>query len=294
MKIVSLIAAATLCTLFTPAFAQTTTLTTQDVQKRRESDPALTDRKESYTTDKGRVLVIHKSQPLLPADATTADSQPHRIARTPSATAVQQAELGERLQAAREKIRDLFSRADQAELESGRVRNRLFSAETRDPEENGKMLQRIGELQNQARQLRAQASAARDEEAKLAAQLEDLGIDSNADFTDTSGLSPAQMYRLRFDRLQSSLRDTQARTDVIQRRINEIVKQIRIQAGNADPATGATSGGDNFYRGQLLTQLQEERAELQRLQSHAELLRSRISDLLEQARRDGIAPGLFR
>jgi hypothetical protein len=292
----------TFCALLAPAAAQIPTLTMQEVQQRRQSEAAVTDKRESSVSENGRVLVIHQTQPAMPSSSPISASGPARETRSPQpgnrmmsdAQLSQRAFLSQRLQAIREKIRDLFRRSDQAELESNNVRNRLFSAQTRDPEENGKLLQRIGELRRLSQQLRAQAWAARDEEADLAAQLEDLGFDPNAELTDNSHLTPAQQYRLRFDRLQADIQDTRARRSIVQLHINEIINQVRRQVGNFDPVTGLASGGDNFYRNRLRQQLQEEQDYLRSLDARVAFLNARLNELLEDARRADIAPGTFR
>jgi chromosome segregation ATPase len=185
----------------------------------------------------------------------------------------------EKLAKLRQKVKDLERRADQAELEINRLRNVQFSAEPRDAGTNAQINARVSELNELARQLRAEAKATQDELEALLAEGEAKKYKiAELPLTTKTGEPNLDYYQSRLVELQSDLRDAEARAQVMQLRINEI--RLRIN-GNA-------VSGDNFFLGRLRDELQEAQEGFDKAQVRITAANEKLEALRQQARAAGV------
>jgi chromosome segregation ATPase len=191
-------------------------------------------------------------------------------------------EWNEKLAKLRERVKDLERRADQAELEVNRLRNFLFSAEPRDAGTNAQINARISELNELAKQLRAEAKATQAEVDALLAEGEakKYKIASLSPTTKT-GEPNLDYYQSRYAELLSDLRDAEARTQVMQLRINELRRRINDNART----------GDNFFLGRLRDELDEAQLGLEKAQARMAAAFEKLEDLRRQARAAGVPLG---
>jgi chromosome segregation ATPase len=241
-----------------------------------------------------------KPAPPAPADASSAAASPATDPAKPAAPAGQKAEgqnadsaqttdeqqrelaekdWNEKLSKARERVKDLERRADQAELEVNRLRNFQFSAEPRDAGTNAQINARVAELNELARRLRAEAKTAQEEVDALLAE----GAEKNYKIaklspTTKTGAVNLEYYESRFAELQSELRDAMARAQVMQLRINALRFRINDNART----------GDNFFLGRLRGELQEAEGGLEQAQLRMAAATGQLEELRRQARAAGV------
>jgi len=193
----------------------------------------------------------------------------------------------ERLSKARDKAKSLERDADQAELRVTELRNNLGtsgqSAKYRNEvaaglEETG---QRVAELRKQARAA-AEEVTALEEYGREKKYTEDQGPAAKT----SEGNPNEQYYRARFEKLTEAIRDADRRVQVYENRIRDLSQHILLNGGK--------NGGDNFY----IAQLTQDRDEAQQKLNEATAARSKaqadLDALLEDGRRAGVAPGVFR
>jgi chromosome segregation ATPase len=191
----------------------------------------------------------------------------------------------ERLSKAREKVKDLERRADQAELEVNRLRNFLFSAEPRDAGTNGQISARMSELSELSHRLRAEAKAAQEEVDEILSEGETrkFKVESLPPTTKT-GAPNLEYYRSRSAELQSDLRDAEARAEVMLLRMRELRYRINGQSGS----------GDNFFLARLQGELQEAEQGLERARARITELSQQLEALRQQAAAAGVPLGELR
>lgn len=191
----------------------------------------------------------------------------------------------ERLRAARERQRDLFRRADQAELEVNRLRNLLFDpTKPQRPEDSTNINLQIDKLLQQAKALRAEAEAAQQVIDNLLAEgeaqkyeVEEIALEKKNGEPNLKG------YTEKISELQRDLSDAEARAQVLQLRINFIYGEQR-----------RNEGGDNFYLRRLKDERAELTSELEQVKAKIAQLTQQISQLKHQAALAGVPPGELR
>ena len=245
--------------VFAQARAPIPTLTTDDVVGARPTTPApvLPGKEDSKNTSAADKSVAKEAASSTPAKAgDDAKKQAER-------------DWNERLKKAQATVSELERRADQTELQITQLRNQLFSATARGPEANGQLTARINELSELRNRLRAQAQIAQLDVASLETEGQRNAYQtSETSLTNEKGEPDAQAFRAEYDKLQSELRDAQARVEVLQFRLNKAQAEV-LNRGN----------GDNFAlnrlrqeRDQAATELQETRARIEdvknKLQAH--------------------------
>jgi chromosome segregation ATPase len=235
------------------------TLTTDDVVGARPTTPAPAvpakeDSKKVSPADKSAVKEVASSAPAKATDDARKQAEK---------------DWNERLKKAQATVSELERRADQTELQITQLRNQLFSATARGPEVNSQLTTRINELSALRNRLRAQAQLAQLDVAGLEAEGQRNAYqNSEAPLTNEKGEPDAQAFRAEYDKLQSELRDAQARVEVLQFRLNRAQAEV-LKRGN----------GDNFAlnrlrqeRDQVTTELQETRTRIEdvknKLQAH--------------------------
>jgi hypothetical protein len=93
-----------------------------------------------------------------------------------------------------------------------------------------------------------------------------------------------QFYRSRFASLNEALQTAERRAQLYENRVRDLNQRISNNSGT----------GDNFY----IAQIQQERTEMQQKLEEARAARAKAQSdlvaLLEEARRNGVPPGVFR
>lgn len=259
-------------------------LTTEDViqpvtaqptaESPKAEDPAKTDAAKTDSTK---------------TDSTKTDAAKAEDAKQPAdvKASAEEAAWRERINKARERAKALERAAEEAELRITELRNGLGvsgqSAKYRN--ETAAELGRAGE---QLSDLRNQARAAKDD----LSQLLDYGKENKyaesegPKATSGDGKPNEDYYRARFAALNEEVQSADRRAQLYENRVRDLQQHIL--------QNGGKNGGDNFYTAQL----QQDKEEAQRNLDEARTARARASSkldqLMEEARRAGVPPGVFR
>jgi chromosome segregation ATPase len=193
----------------------------------------------------------------------------------------------ERVEKARERAKQMERDADESELRVTELRNMLARSGQTANDRN----QTAAELDETGRQLlnlRAQArEAANDLE-----QLLEHGRQKN--FREAEGPKAAsedgkpneEFYRARHAKLLEEAETAGRQAQLYENRLRDLNQRILNNGGK--------NGGDNFY----ILQLQQERQEMQDKLEEARTARAKaqsdIETLMDEARRAGVQPGVFR
>jgi hypothetical protein len=191
----------------------------------------------------------------------------------------------ERVQQARERATALERSAEEAELRVTEIRNSLgASGHTARHRNNlAAELERAGQRLSD---LRSQAREAASDLEKLLQYGREKGFSEAAGpkSTTAEGKPNEDYYRSRFARLNEELQTAMRRAQLYENRVRDLNARINLNSGS----------GDNFY----IAQLQQERDEAQQRMNEARADRDRaqqeIAALMEEARRAGLPPGIFR
>ncbi len=191
----------------------------------------------------------------------------------------------ERLRQARERVKDLERRADQAELEIVRLRNIQFSPAPQDAGTSAKINRQVAELSALMRRLRAEAVVAQHEVNTLLeeGEIKQFKLHSLSPTTET-GEPNLNYYRKRFLELQTDLRDAEARAQVMRLRANDLRRRITINSVT----------GDNFFIGRLRDELEETQQGLELARARIATLSQQLEELRQRAHAAGVPPGILR
>ncbi|HKP13682.1 MAG TPA: hypothetical protein VJZ91_16295 [Blastocatellia bacterium] len=197
----------------------------------------------------------------------------------------------ERVTQAREKAKSLERAAEEAELRVTALRNEL-GVSGRSPQYRNQIAadletagQRLTELRNQSREANADLKALL-EYGKDKGYSEAEGPKPTAD----GGKANEGYYRAKFAEVSEELQTAERRVQLYADRVRDIQQRI---LNNGSSGAGK-KGGDNF----MLAQLQQEKEEAQRSLDDAQAAKTRATEkrdaLIEEARRAGVPPGVFR
>jgi chromosome segregation ATPase len=216
------------------------------------------------------------------SDASAA--KPHALKSEDGKVSPEEASWRERMRAARERAKETERAAEEAELRITELRNELgvSGQSARYRNETAQELEQAGQ---RLTELRAQARAAAEELKQLLEEGRQKKFTEDAEkATSEDGKANAQYYRARFAALNEALQTAERRVKLYDNRVRDLNQRIQLNSGS----------GDNFY----LMPLQQERDEMQQKLDEARAAREKaqsdIEELLEQARRAGVPPGVFR
>src|SRR5262249_38230010 len=240
-----------------------------------------------------KVPTLNSDDVRIPVDTgaeTAADETPiAKPAKADSGGKVSSDEAGwrERIAQARDKVKSLERAADDAELKRTQLRNDLgTSGQTaKSRNETAADLEQTGQ---QVADLRKQARAA----AADLADLEEYGREHK--FSEAAGPSQTtadgrpneDYYPQRYQKLMEAIKDADRRTQVYDNRVKEISQHIL--------QNGGKNGGDNFYAAQLQQDREDAQSKLDEAKADRVKAEADLDALLEEARRAGVAPGVFR
>lgn len=191
----------------------------------------------------------------------------------------------EQVAAAREKANQTQRAAEETELRVTDLRNEL-SRPGHTPNERNGIAADLDAVGRQVLDLRAQARAAADELNKLLDQGRAKGFSEapGPKAQTDDGKPNNQYYRERYDKLTQQLRDAERRVQLYENRLRELNQRIN----------NNSVSGDNFY----ISRLQQDRDDAQRQMEEAQAAydkaRADMDALMEEARRAGVPPGVFR
>ncbi len=257
--------------VFAQARAPIPTLTTDDVigAKPLAPTPAATAKEEGKSTAAANKPALQKAAASTPANA--AEDLKKKAEK----------EWNERLKKAQDILSELERRADQAELQITQLRNQLFSATSRAPEANGQLNARISELSALRNRLRAEAQAAQQDVARLEAEGQRQAYQAaETALVNENGEPDAQAFQAEHSKLQSELRDAQARIEVLQIRLNRAQAEV-LNRGN----------GDNFTLNRLRQERDQVTAELQETRARIEDVKNKLQTHRQKAAAAGVSLG---
>jgi len=202
-------------------------------------------------------------------------------------TSPEEAAWRERIGKAREKAKTLERTADQTELKVTELRNNLGnsgqSAKYRNDTAAG-----LDETGQRLNDLRKDARAAAEDLAELEAYGKEHNFAEAAgpEAKTATGNANDEYYRLKYEKLMEKIQDADRRALVYENRVRDISQHILL--------TGGKNGGDNFYIMQLQQDQDEAQQKLNEAISARTSARNDLEALMEEARRNGVPPGVFR
>lgn len=191
----------------------------------------------------------------------------------------------ERVQAARERAKSLERASEEAELRVTEIRNQM-SVSGQTPQQRNQSAAELEQAGQRVTDLRQQSREAAEDLNKLVEYGREKG------FKEVEGPKPSsddgkpneQYYRSRFASLNEALQTADRRAQLYENRVRDLNQRISNNSGT----------GDNFY----IAQIQQERNEMQQKLEEARAARLKaqtdLDTLLEEARRSGVPPGVFR
>jgi len=191
----------------------------------------------------------------------------------------------ERARAARDRARSLERSADEAELRITELGNEMGASGQSSRHRNETAAQ-LGEAGRQLADLRAQARKAASDLQELLQYGREKGYSEEAPAQSTleDGKPNEEYYRGRYAALLDESKDADRLVRLYENRVSDLNQRILLNTGS----------GDNFYT----MQIQQDRDAMQEKLNEARAARTKaqsdIEALMEEARRAGLPPGLFR
>lgn len=193
----------------------------------------------------------------------------------------------ERAGKARERAKALERAAEETELRITNLKNDLgvSGQSARYRNDTAAELEATGQ---RLAELRSQARAAKDDLNQLLEYGRENKFSESGGPKATSGDGKPNddYYRAKFDALREDIQTADRRIQLYDNRVRDLQQHILLNGGK--------NGGDNFYTAQL----QQDKEEAQRSLDEARAARSqavsKLEQLLEDARRAGVPPGVFR
>jgi hypothetical protein len=191
----------------------------------------------------------------------------------------------DRVKQARQRAKETERVAEETELRITELRNQLGVSGQTTQERNSTAIE-LDETGKKLIELRAEARAAAADLEKLLQYGRDKGFSEGAGPSATSedGKPNEDYYRSRHQKLLEDLRTAERRVDLYENRVRELNQKIRANSGS----------GDNFYVAQISQDRDEAQQKLEEAQASRDKAQKELDDLLEEARRAGIPPGVFR
>ena len=225
------------------------------------------------------------------ADGKAEAGKPEAAKGEKQAVSADEAAWRERVSQAREKAKAAERAAEEGELRITSLRNEL-GVSGRSPQARNQTAADLEAAGQKLKELRAQSSEA---SADLKALLEygkDKGYSEAAGpkATTAEGKANEDYYRGRYAELNEEIQTAERRMQLYTDRISDLQQRIL----NNGSAGAGKKGGDNF----TLAQLQQDKEEAQHSFDEAKAAKSRALEkrdaLIEEARRAGLPPGIFR
>jgi DNA repair exonuclease SbcCD ATPase subunit len=193
----------------------------------------------------------------------------------------------ERASKARERAKALERAAEEAELRITELRNGLgvSGQSARYRNETAAELESAGQKLSD---LRNQARAAKDDLNQLLEYGKEnrFGESEGLKATSSDGKPNEDYYRARFAKLNEEAQSADRRIQLYENRVRDLQQHILLNGGK--------KGGDNFYTAQLQQDKEEAQQSLDEARAARSQALSKLEQLMEEARRAGMPPGVFR
>jgi hypothetical protein len=226
-----------------------------------------------------------------PANAKAEAGKPEAAKGEKKEVGADEAAWRERISQAREKAKALERAAEEGELHVTSLRNEL-GVSGRSPQYRNQIAADLEAAGQKLNDLRKQSREANADLKELLEYGKEKGY-SEAEgpkATATDGKANEEYYRTRFAALNEEVQTAERRMQLYADRIRDLQQRI---LNNGSPGAGK-KGGDNF----TLAQLQQDKEEAQRSFDEAQTAKNRALEkrdaLIEEARRAGLPPSLFR
>jgi chromosome segregation ATPase len=202
-------------------------------------------------------------------------------------TNAEEASWRERVSKARERSNALERATEETELRVTSLRNDLSTSGESAKFRNG-VAAEMEQTGQRLSELRTQARAAVDDLNQLLDYGRQKGFAEAGEPKATSedGKANEEYYRTRFAALNETLQTAERRIQLYENRVRDLQQHILLNGGK--------NGGDNFYTAQLQQDREEAQRNLDQSRAARDKARNDIDSLMEEARRAGISPGLFR
>jgi chromosome segregation ATPase len=226
--------------------------------------------------------------------AEVAEANPAQAKATEIKVSDEEASWRERVSQARNRAKEMERAAEEAELRITQLRNDL-GISGQSTRYRNETVAELGQAGQRLSELRAKARTAVDD----AAQLIEYGRQKG--FTEAEGPKPTseegrpneEYYRAQFAKLNDALESAQRRVQLYDNRVRDLNQQIATNSGGRD-SSGRSTGGDSFFTFQLQKDRDEAQQKLNEARAAQTQAQNDIYALLEEARRAGVPPGLFR
>jgi hypothetical protein len=191
----------------------------------------------------------------------------------------------DRVTKARQRAKETERIAEETELRITDLRNRLGASGQTTQERNATAAE-LDATGKRLIELRSEARAAAADLEKLLEYGRDKGFAEapGPSATTEEGKPNEDYYRSRHQKLLEELRTAERRVDLYENRVRELNQRIRNNSGS----------GDNFYIAQLAQDRDEAQQKLEEAEEARDKARRELDNLLEEARRAGVPPGVFR
>ncbi len=193
----------------------------------------------------------------------------------------------ERASKARERAKALERAAEEAELRITELKNGLgvSGQSARYRNETAAELESAGQKLSE---LRNQARAAKDDLNQLLEYGKEnrFGESEGPKATSNDGKPNEDYYRARFAALNEEAQSADRRIQLYENRVRDLQQHILLNGGK--------KGGDNFYTAQLQQDKEEAQQSLDEARAARSQALSKLEQLIEEARRAGVPPGVFR
>jgi chromosome segregation ATPase len=244
-------------------------LTTEDVMRGKQTVQVVEDAEAEGTKAEGKTDDAGKGGGKSETATSKADPEQHS--------------WRERVEKARERAKAAQRESEEVELETTDLRNKLGTSGST-PRDRNETAAELNEMGPRLKQLRDEARAA---DADLKVLLEygkEKGFAEAArpKATGEDGQPNEDYYKSRLSQLNEALQDADRRIQLYENRIRDL--NGRMNNPNAD----------RFSNAQLQQDRDDAQASLQEAHDAKAKARSDLEDLMDEARRAGVAPSLFR
>ena len=222
-------------------------------------------------------------------DAAKTDGAKAEDAKQPAEvkTSAEESAWRERASKARERAKALERAAEEAEFRITELRNGLgvSGQSARYRNETAAELESAGQKLSD---LRNQSRAAKDDLNQLLEYGKEnrFGESEGPKAPAGDGKPNEDYYRARFAALNEEAQNADRRIQLYENRVRDLQQHILLNGGK--------KGGDNFYTAQLQQDKEEAQQSLDEARAARSQTLSKLENLMEEARRAGVPPGVFR
>ena len=255
-------------------------LTTEDVVRPVAAQPETESPKEPAAT---------KADDATKPDPTKTDAPKAEDGKQAgeAKTSAEEAAWRERMNKARERAKALERATEEAELRITELRNNL-SASGQSARYRNETAAEMDSAGRQLSDLRNQTRSAKDDLNQLSeyGKEKKFGEAEGPKSVSDDGKPNEAYYRAKFASLKEEVQSADRRIQLYENRVRDLQQHILLNGGK--------NGGDNFYTAQLQQDKEEAQRSLDEARAARSSAASKLDALMEEARRAGAPPGVFR